>query len=36
MLIVDLIGKRIGGIAKVKDIRNYGLLKASQMYGSEA
>ena len=31
MFWVDLINKRFGGIARVKDIRKYGLIKASQL-----
>ena len=31
MLYVDIENKRISGTAKVRDIKKYGLVKASQM-----
>lgn len=35
MLIIDLINKRMSGSAKVRDIRKYGLVKASSLTEEE-
>ena len=36
MFWIDLINKRVGGSARVKDIRKYGLIRASQMGEGDA